>query len=198
MRLFLIIISGLLVINNVKGQTSFSTVESELSISKTSNGTELICSSATMLLKFKLKHKLTIMPQKNILSIDSQIIQITPLKVDGYKKDVDSQNINDQKALLLAYSKYELDYYKNNLHVELINPSNQWVIIKSKGWFIWYFKVGNVPIHVAKQTQIQLFASTIIGNNILTINAPMFTDADFTKAGLIVNDMMETLTIVKQ
>lgn len=194
----LIIITGLFVTNNVKGQTSFSTVESKLSLSKTNNLTELICSSPTMLIKFKLKHKLTIMPQKNLLSINGQIIQVTPLKINGYKNDVDLQNINNQKKLLEAYSEYELDYLKNDLRTELINLNNQWVIIKSKGWFIWYFRVGKVPIHADKQIKIQLFTSTIIGDNILTINAPMFTDGDFTKAGLIINEMMETLSIIKQ
>ncbi|MFD2872841.1 hypothetical protein ACFS5N_10205 [Mucilaginibacter ximonensis] len=166
-------------------------------ISKSGDLTELVCSSATILVKFELKHALAIQSQ-NILSVDDQTIQVTPLKVSGYRNATDLQNINSQKNVLQAYAEYELDYFKNDLHTELINPNNQWVITKSKGWFIWYFKVGSVPVNVAKQVKIQLFASTIVGDNILTINAPIFTESDFTKAGLIVNEMMETLTILKQ
>jgi hypothetical protein len=79
----------------------------------------------------------------------------------------------------------------------MTNSSNQWVMIKAKGWFIWYFRVDNTPAKVDTQTKIQLFASTVIGDHILTINAPIFSDGDFDKAGLIVNDMMETLTLAK-
>lgn len=198
MRIFLIIIiAGLFATNKVEGQISYSPVESKLLISKSGDLTELVCSSATILVKFELKHALAIQSQ-NILSVDDQTIQVTPLKVSGYRNATDLQNINSQKNVLQAYAEYELDYFKNDLHTELINPNNQWVITKSKGWFIWYFKVGSVPVNVAKQVKIQLFASTIVGDNILTINAPIFTESDFTKAGLIVNEMMETLTILKQ
>lgn len=55
-----------------------------------------------------------------------------------------------------------------------------------------------IPTQVNKPTKIQLFASTITGDNVLTINAPIQSDAGFNKTGLIVNEMMETLTVVKK
>ncbi len=197
MRIFLTIILTGLLVSSANAQVSFSPVESKLSIIKSNDLTELVCTSPAVSIKFSLKRKLAIMPQNNFCEVGGQTIQITPLKINSYKKDVPGQSPNSEKQLLEAYSKYELDYFKNDLHIELINSSNQWVVIKAKGWFIWYFKVGNVPAQADKPTKIQLFASTVIGDNILTINAPVFTDDDFTKAGLIVNDMMETSTITK-
>jgi hypothetical protein len=197
MRILLLLLTGLFVINKVTAQTSFSTIESKLSISTTNQMGEVICSTPAMVIKFKLNHKLTTMPQGNFLSADSQTVQITPLKVDGPKNDAAWQNLDEQKKLLQAYSSYELDYFKNELHTELINSNNQWVIINSRGWFIWYFKVGQIPIKVARQVKIQLFASTVIGNTILTVNAPVLIEDEFTKAGLIVNELMESLTVVK-
>jgi hypothetical protein len=149
--------------------------------------------SSTMTVKFQLKRSVTILPQNNFATIDGQAIQIIPIKFNGYKT-----GINNQKPLLEAYSKYELAYFKNDLGVDLANTHSQLVVINSKGWFIWYFRVNNAPAQVDKQTKIQLFASTIIGDNILTINVPILADEDFTKAGLIVNEMMETLAIAKQ
>lgn len=198
MRTFLfIILTGLFVIN-ASGQTSFSPVESKLKTLKNNNLTELTCSSSTMSVKFKLKRNVTILQQNNFVTVDSQTIQIIPLKFSGNKTDTFKQNINNQKQLLDTYSKYELDYFKKELGIDVINPNSQWVVTKSKGWFIWYFRVGNIPTQVDKQTRIQLFATTVIGDKILTINAPILTDGDFAKAGLIVNEMIETLTITKQ
>ena len=105
--------------------------------------------------------------------------------------------MSNEKQLLEEYSNYELDYFKNELGIEAINPSSQWVVTKSKGWFIWYFKVGNTPVQVEKQVTIQLFASTVIGDKILTVNAPILSDGDFNKAALIVNDMMEAMITTK-
>ena len=198
MRTFLLLIlTGFFAIN-VSGQVSFSSVDSKLKTQKVNDLTELICTSQTISIQFQLKHNVVITQHKNFVTVDSQVIQIIPLKYSNNKTDSFEQNINYQKQLLDAYSKYEIDYFKNELGVTVINLNSQWVVTKSKGWFIWYFKVGNIPEQVYKKTRIQLFASTFIGDNILIINAPIFTDGDFTKAGLIVNDMMETLTILKQ
>jgi hypothetical protein len=119
------------------------------------------------------------------------------LKLSGYKQDSGNLSMTDQKQLLSVYSNYELEYFKNELNIEVVNASNQWVVTKSKGWFIWYFRVGNMPMQVTKPTVIQLFASTLIADKVLTINAPIQADADFNKAGLIVNEMMETLVTSK-
>jgi hypothetical protein len=179
---------------NVKGQVSFSTVEGKLQ--KSNN--EIIYSSPSTTVKFPLKRQVTVSPQNNFVTIDNQTIQIMTLKFDGYKKVTKGENLNNQKELLDAYSKYELEYFKSELGVEIISPNSQWVVTKSKGWFIWYFKVGKVPIQVDTQTEIQLFATTVIGDKILIINAPIMTGGDFSKAALIVNEFMEALTITKQ
>jgi hypothetical protein len=194
---FLIILTGLFFIN-VSGQVSFSPVDSKLKTQKSNNLTELICSSSTMTVKFPLKHNVTVLEQNNFVTVDSQTIQITPLKFNDDKKSTNGQSMSDENQLLDEYSKYELDYFKNELGIEVINPGSQWVVTKSKGWFVWYFRVGSTPVQVEKQAIIQLFASTVIGDNILTVNAPIFSDGDFNKAGLIVNDMMEGIVTIKQ
>ena len=190
---FLIILLGLFT-GTVNGQVSFSTVDSKLQ--KTNN--ELIYSNSTTTIKFPLKRQLTVSPQNNFVTIDSQTIQIMALKFTGYKKDTKGDNLNTQKELLDTYSKYELEYFRSDLGVEVINPNSQWVMTKSKGWFIWYFKVGKVPTQVETQTDIQLFATTVIGDQILIINAPIMTGGDFSKAALIVNEFMEAMSITKQ
>jgi hypothetical protein len=179
---------------NVKGQVSFSPVVSKLQKIKN----ELIYSSFSTTFKFPLKRQVSISPQNNFVTIDSQILQIMTLKFDGYKKDTKGENLNNQKELLASYSNNELEYFKSDLSVEVINPRSQWVLTKSKGWYIWYFKVGKVPIQLDTQTEIQLFATTVIGDRILIINAPIIIGGDFSKAALIVNEFMEALIITKQ
>jgi hypothetical protein len=170
MKKYLLIILTALSVNNVCGQTLFTTVDSKLSIAKGNASTEVICSNPSMLVDFHLKRTAVVMQQNNFFKIDSQIIQITPLKFTGFKSGK-ILNLDDQKQLLDVYSKYELDYFKNELKIQMINSSHQWVMTKLRGWFIWYFKVVNTPLDVEKKMQIQLFASTIVSDKILTINA---------------------------
>jgi hypothetical protein len=192
MRTLLLIILTSLLFTDINAQTTFSNVQSALKATKVADVTQLVCASAATVVKFQLKRSVEVSPQNNLATIDSQAVQITFLKPTGFKAGVDSK-----KSILEAYSNYEMAYFKNNLGVTLINPGSQWVVIKSKGWLIWYFKVGDVAAQVGKQTKIQLFATTIIGEKNLVINAPIFAEDDFTKAGLIVNDMMETCAIIK-
>jgi hypothetical protein len=192
-RTFYIILLIGLFTGNVKGQVSFSKVDNKLQ--KSNN--ELIYTSSSTTIKFPLKRQVTVSPQNNFVTIDNQIIQIMTLKFDGYKKDTKGKNLNNQKELLDSYSKYELEYFKSDLGVEVINPNSQWVLTKSKGWFIWYFKLGKVLTQLDTQTEIQLFATTVIGDKIFIINAPIMTGGDFSKAALIVNEFMEALTILK-
>lgn len=198
MRTFLLTILAIFFIANSNGQVSFSNIESKVKAIKNNDSTQIICSNPTMSINFKLKRNVTVMQQNNFVTIDSQTIQIIPLKFSGFKKASNNLSMDDQKLLLNTYSNYELDYFRNELNIEVVNPNHQWVVTKSKGWFIWYFRIGNVPTQVSKPTEIQLFASTVIGDKVFTVNAPISSDADFNKAGLIVNDMMETLIIVRK
>ena len=133
-----------------------------------------------------------------MVAIDNQTIQIVLLEFEGYNKQTNGNNYNNQKQLLGTYLQYELKYFANDLGVEVIKPNSQWVMINSKGWYIWYFRVGSIPRQVVNQTKIQLFASTVIGNKILTINAPILADTDFSKASLIVNEMMEKFILTSK
>lgn len=178
---------------DLQSQITFSNIDIKLKTVKAVNSTELIATNATFSIKFHLK-KRNIQIENNFVLIDSQLIQLAPLKINGYKKGFVDLSINDQKIILEEYSNSEIDYFKNDLNIEVINPNSQWVVAKSRHWIVWYFRVGNIPTQVEEKTKIQLFASTIIGNKVLTINAPILSDSDFTKAGSIVNEMMESLT----
>jgi len=179
-------------VKNGTSQITFSNVDSKLKYSLTSTGTDLFCNGSTFSFKFKLASK-SIKLNKNLVSVDSQLIQIALLKIDGLKNGPANLTSQEQQKLLTEYSKYELDYFTQDLKVEVINPNNQWVDTKSKKWLVWYFRVGNIPVDTEMKTVIQLFASTIIGDKILNINAPILRDGDFNKAALIVNELMESL-----
>lgn len=193
MRTLLIVILIVIFNCSVMGQITFSPVECTLQ--KSNN--ELILSSSTSIVKFPLKRQLTTSLQNNFIIIDSQNLQIMFLQYDGYDKNIKGENVDNQKHILETYSKYELEYFTNQLDVEIKNPNSQWIVTKSKGWFIWYFKVGSVPTEVDAKTEIQLFATTVIGDKVLIINAPILIGGDFSNSALIVNEIMESLIITK-
>ncbi len=191
-KTFLLVTLITTIVGQLNGQVSFSNIDCELRAEKKNNQTEIICSNSTMSIKFEVDENVKIMAQKNFAIVDSQIIQVTPLQVSGNPKILSTLNVDEQREFLENYSKYELDYMKSDLGVKIINSDNQWVTSKSRKWFIWYFRIGNSAGGFEKKTEIQLFASTIFGSKVLTLNAPIMTGGDFAKAALIINEMMET------
>lgn len=180
----------------VQGQLAFTAIDGQRLFQNGNN--ELMCSSFSMSIRFPLERVVSILPQKNMASVDSQAVQVMTLRVTGYEGDLRTISLGEQKKILDLYFRYELDYFENELGIEVHRPYSQWVMAKSRGWFIWTFKVGAVPIKVETKTQIQLFATTLIGDEILIVNAPIMFDGDFVGASHIVNEMMESMMISKQ
>jgi hypothetical protein len=195
MKTSLLTLFSFLFICSVNAQTAFSGVDFSLKLSSSDKGTIINYKDSSLSMKFQLTQR-AVQVKDNFLTVDSQLIQITTLAVDGFQKNLNTLNDSEQKEFLSNYSDYELDYFKNELKLEIINPNNQWVAAGSRKWFIWYFRVGNLDVKLTKKVQIQLFASTIVGGKVLTINAPTMVDGDFRKAGLIVNQIMESLTTI--
>jgi hypothetical protein len=196
MKTPIIIILFLFLSKSLMAQVSFSQVEYKLDKSTDETGTNLVCKASSFSAKFRLKSKaVELSDNVGFVTIDSQLIQITPLKVDGAKKSLDSLTDSEKKDFLSEYSKYELDYFTNDLKIEVINPNSQWVDANSNKWLVWYFRVGKAPATPAIKMEIQLFASTIIGSQVLTLNAPVKKDGDFRNAALTVNQLMESLTV---
>jgi hypothetical protein len=196
MRTPLLIILYLVLSNPATSQVSFSNIEFKLIQNADQTGTNLTCTGSSFSLGFRLKSATVKKIQDpGFISIDSQLVQIAPLKVEGSKKELDSLSEQEQKEFLTDYSKYELEYFAKELNIEVINPNSQWVDANSRKWLVWYFRVGKVPVSTDKKTEIQLFATTIVGKQILSLNAPIQGDGDFRKAALIINQMMESLTV---
>jgi hypothetical protein len=190
---FLLIIFCLAILNKGICQVSFSNTNCNLTNKSTSTGSDIFCTGAAFSLEFKVNSA----SQKvgdNFLLVDSQVIQILTLKIDGLKNTPDELSEQEQHNLLANYSEYELAYLTKDLKIGVINPNNQWVDENSRKWLVWYFRVDNKNVEADKKVAIQLFASTIIGNKILDINAPIIVDGDFSKAALLVNQFMESLT----
>lgn len=194
MKTTLLTFLSLLQICLVNGQVNFSGVEFTLKLNANEKGMVVQYTDSSLSMKFQLTQK-AVQLTDNFLNVDTQLIQIGTLAVDGFEKNLNALNDAEQKEFLSNYSQYELNYFKNELKLEIINPNNQWVAIGSRKWFIWYFRVGNLEgVKVAKKVHFQLFASTIVGGKVLTINAPTMADSEFKKAGMIVNQMMESMT----
>jgi len=192
-NIFLIIICCSFVKDGAS-QITYSNIDSKLKYNSDPAGTDIFCNGPSFSLNFRLGSK-SVKLDQSFLSVDSQVIQIALLRIDGPKITSSSLTPEEQHKILSTYSKYELDYFTHDLKTEVINPDSQWIDTKSGKWLVWYFRVGdNSSLQVYKKTVIQLFASKMIGDMIMDINAPIFEEGDFKKAGLIVNELMESFT----
>ncbi|HEY1163725.1 MAG TPA: hypothetical protein VGE90_01130 [Chitinophaga sp.] len=193
MRTTLLAFLTLLLIYCKDEQIAFSNIDCKVEKTVSPKGTEIRCTGASLSLKFQLTQQ-AVELQDNFITVDSQLIQISALQVSGNKKPLNTLDETAQQQFLSDYSKYEIDYFTKELHVEVIHPSSQWVTIGARNWFVWYFRVGKAPAQAGQKVWVQYFTSTIIDDKVLTLNAPIFVGADFAKAGLIVDQMIRSLS----
>ncbi len=117
------------------------------------------------------------------------------LKVDGITKKMRRKDTGFERTILTKHSEYEINYIRKELGIKIMNPENQWVSVGGRSWLIWYFKIGNAPKNVQNQFELQLYATTLIGDKIICINAPMQKNTDFGESANLVNELMESMLV---
>jgi hypothetical protein len=170
-------------------QDRYAILELRLDTTSAQGSHKLSALSQTESIGFVLPRLVNMLDQAGFFRIDSQLVQLVLLQIDS----VVTGKTDEQS--LRAYATYEMDYLRDEVHIPLINPQTQWVRTPSgRGWLVWYFRVGKITLPVEYPVEIQLYASTLLGDKVLTINAPIMQGANFGKAGMLVNGLMETMT----
>lgn len=166
-------------------------------VSILSNGKVIELSAEKINVRFPSKRQPKIINQgtNKFLEIDGQIIQMNILEVDGITKKMMRKDTAFERTILTKHSEYEMNYFRKDLGLKIINPENQWVIVNGRGWLIWYFKLGNVPKKGQNQFELQLYATTLVGEKIIFINAPMLKNTDFGESANMVNELMESMLV---
>jgi len=182
---------------DLQAQVTYSNTDLTIKTIKGKDSSQVICTDSIFIIKFRLKHNVTVAQQENFVKIDSQLIQIASIKINGYGKSMSRLGLDEQKQILDAYSNYEIQYIKEN-GIEILNQKDQWVVTKLRGWLVWYFFLGKMPVELENTTRVQLYASTVMGDKVLTINAPIINVNEVARAAYIVNDMMESITVSKK
>lgn len=176
-------------------QIDFKDPSYDLSI--VSNGKVIELSAEKINVRFPSKRQPKLIKQESnkFIEIDGQIIQMNILEVNGITKKMMRRDTAFERTILTKHSEYELNYFRKDLGLKIVNPENQWVSVGGRSWLIWYFKIGNVPKNVRNQCELQLYATTLVGDKIIFINAPMSKNTDFGESANLVNELMESMLV---
>lgn len=176
-------------------QIDFKDPSYDLSI--VSNGKVIELSAEKINVRFPSKRQPKLIKQESnkFIEIDGQIIQMNILEVNGITKKMMRRDTAFERTILTKHSEYELNYFRKDLGLKIVNPENQWVFVGGRSWLIWYFKIGNVPKNVQNQCELQLYATTLVGDKIIFINAPMSKNTDFGESANLVNELMESMLV---
>ena len=87
--------------------------------------------------------------------------------------------IEEQKANLLTYRDYEIDYFKNQLKMDITNLKFDWLELNDKVFLFWYF---NMPVD-NETVRKQIYLSTICFDYFLNLNTVQEKDKESFKFG---------------
>lgn len=94
----------------------------------------------------------------------------------GYQNpnNKDITDLDVQKSFLLQYMNYELNYFKDEVKMNIENQKAGWGPVGNKHFLLWHFETPEYPT-----IQKQIYLSTICFDNFLNINIPLTNDQTF-------------------
>lgn len=87
-------------------------------------------------------------------------------------KDIDDLEV--QKSFLIQYMNYELNYFNEELQMNIENQKAGFGPVGNKHFLLWHFDTPDLPA-----VQKQLYLSTIVFDNFLNINIPLTNNQTF-------------------
>lgn len=144
---------------------------------QTRGGAEIVYSSEAHSFTLDLiSDKIKPLDHPNMVMVDGKIVQC--ILIGNSALAPGDTTIEQQKAQLLGYMQYELDYAKNDLKVNYTDPGTEWVTINGKLYLFWYYGMPKVKDARLKNTATkQVNLSSVCFAHILNLNTP-FLDGD--------------------
>jgi hypothetical protein len=126
---------------------------------------------------------------QDFIDIDNTILQTSlvalpkPLPAD-FK--LSALTVEQQKTLLDGYVNYELDYLKDELHINFTALKKEYITLNSKLFVLWYFKMSPTSgsKNMERATVAQVYLSAVVFNQVLVVNVPVM-DKDLSLAACI-------------
>ena len=124
------------------------------------------------------------------ITVEDQIVQAT-LVPSQPPIDASTMTTAQEKETLTKYMNYELGYYKKKLKQNYTELQTEWITIKDKLFLVWYFDMPKDYKLVSRQ----LYFSTLVSNQVLDLNAPVFKTDQFSHARATLTHLVNTLNI---
>src|SRR6187402_1606004 len=122
------------------------------------------------------------------ITIDGQIVQAT-LVPSPPAVDARQFTTAQEKEALTKYMNYELAYYKKKLKQNYTQLETEWITVNDRLFLVWYFDMPKDYKLVSRQ----LYFSTLVDDQVLDLNAPVFKTEHFSHARGILNKLVNTL-----
>ena len=160
-------------------QDNFIPEKFDLGLMKTKTGARVIYNGEKNSFTFDIVgENINPTEQKGFIIIDNNIFQTVILPFPQ-KVDFKGMTVEEQKANLLAYRDYEIDYFKNQVKLDITNLKYDWLVLNDKVFLFWYF---NMPVD-NETVRKQLYLTSICFDHILNLNTVQEKDKDSFKFG---------------
>jgi hypothetical protein len=108
--------------------------------------------------------------QPGYVLVNNKTLQFVFIGNDALKQNENTEE--QQKAQLLGYMQYELDYVKNEVKLNYTDLAHEWLTINNKIYLLWYY---DMPLDMkSKKGGVlkQVNLSTLCFAHILNLNTP--------------------------
>ncbi|MBV9988295.1 MAG: hypothetical protein JO301_11480 [Chitinophagaceae bacterium] len=177
-------------------QSGISDEEFNVTLAKTANGAQWIFKGKAHSFSVDIIAKKIVPTESaNYLTADNRVLQASVIPMPKSNWNLSKLSPAQQKEALSRYVDYELDYFKNDLHINYKDLNKEWIMVGPKLWLVWTFNSSDFisPEPVKDKPKFQIYASTICYNQVLDLNTPVMSDQSLDESKKIISRLMASL-----
>ena len=201
MKTFLFLLPILVLTSEAFAQNDISSETFQLSFSTKKDGGQFVFNGKSHYFSIDIiADSISTSDNPNFIIADNHIVQVSTIPLPPIKPDLQNLTTMQQKVALEAYVQYEMDYFKNQLNLNIGDLKKEWVTINDRMWLIWSFDTPEQKqiSEVTMKTKSQIYASSICYNQVLDLNTPVMPEHNFKKSKALINKMMASLKLVSK
>ncbi|MFC0514066.1 hypothetical protein ACFFGT_07650 [Mucilaginibacter angelicae] len=125
----------------------------------------------------------------DLINVNQDPIQFNLISNSAFSTT--DSTVERQKAELLGYSEYELNYIKDELKLKISDIHKEWVTINKKLFLLWHF---NMPPDNKSISQ-QVYLTTLCFAHAFNISSPVSTGQNFADKKRKLTTLAQTLKL---
>jgi hypothetical protein len=144
--------------------------------------------------RFVIESKSVKILNKSFFDVDGQVIQFVTVKIPS-NMDLENLTPEKSKSILQGYVQYEMQYFRNELKLEVSDFTSDFTTLSNNYFVRWKFKANTKSKDSGDNLTQQVYYTTVCWDRVVSINSPITAKDNFKHYEKRLEAIAKTLTM---